>query len=100
VALVSLHGNPVLERARLPDGRQARIRVGIAEDSYIADRELHTVVLEIRIGRGVAAVVDTVLDDDQVTEARHLAERVRQGLSSGELEPTTNSLERLADTIL
>src|SRR4051794_20156585 len=34
---VSLHGNPILETAHLPDGRQAQIRVGIAEDGYVAD---------------------------------------------------------------
>jgi hypothetical protein len=97
---VSLHGNPIIETAHLPDGRNARIRVGIAEDSYIADRDSNTVVLEVRIGRAVAAVIDTVLGASEETEARHLAGRVRDGLSSGELEPTTSALERLADTAL
>jgi hypothetical protein len=86
--------------ARLPDGREAHIRVGIAEDSYIADKDSKTVVLEVRIGRGVAAVIDTILDPAQVDEARHLATRVHEGLESGELEPKTSSLERLADEIL
>jgi hypothetical protein len=97
---VSLHGNPIIETAHLPDGRNAHIRVGIAEDSYIADRDSNTVVLEVRIGHGVAAVIDTVLDASEVTEAQHLASRVRDGLSSGELEPTASSLERLADSVL
>jgi len=97
---VSLHGNPIIETARLPDGRQARIRVGIAEDSYIADRDSNTVVLEVRIGPGVAAVLDTVLDADQVSEARHLAARVHEGLSSGTLQPTASSLEPLTDEFL
>ena len=97
---MSLHGNPIVENAHLPDGRNAQIHVGVAEDPYIADRDMNTVVLEVRIGRGVEAVIDTVLEPSQVTEARHLADRVREGLSSGELKPTTSSLERLADEIL
>jgi hypothetical protein len=97
---VSLHGNPIVESVHLPDGRNAHVRVGVAEDSYVADRDMNTVVLEVRIGHGVAAVIDTVLDPEQVDAARHLATRVRDGLHSGELEPTTHSLERLADEVL
>jgi hypothetical protein len=97
---VSLHGNPILETARLPDGRESRIRVGVAEDSYIADREMRSVLLEVRIGHGVVAVLDTILDPLQVSEARHLALRVREGLSSGALEPTAASLGPLTDQIL
>lgn len=97
---MSLHGNPIVETARLPDGREARIRVGVAEDAYIADAEMNTVVLELRIGRGVAAVLDTILNPSQVSEARHLAERVRDGLVSGELEPTAHSLGPLTDELL
>ena len=97
---MSLHGNPIVETAQLPDGRNARIRVGVAEDPYIADRDLNTVVLEVRIGNDVAAVIDTVLDAAQVDAARHLATHVRDGLSSGELEPSVHSLERLADEVL
>jgi hypothetical protein len=97
---VTLHGNPVVESAHLPDGRNARIRVGIAEDSYVADRDLNTVVLEVRIGSAVAAVIDTVLNADQVDAARHLATRVRDGLATGELQPSTSALERLADEVL
>ena len=97
---MSLHGNPIVETAHLPDGRNARIRVGLAEDPYIADRDMNTVVLEVRIGDAVVAVLDTVLDARQVDEARHLASRVREGLSSGSLEPTVHSLEPLADAVL
>ena len=97
---MSLHGNPVFESARLPDGRNARIRVGIAEDPYVSDKDSTTVVLEVRIGNGVAAVIDTVLEPDQVEAAHHLAARVRDGLASGDLEPATSSLERLADEVL
>jgi hypothetical protein len=97
---VSLHGHPIVEDAHLPDGRNAHIRVGVAEDSYIPDRESHTVVLEVRIGHSVVAVIDTILDPEQTTEAHHLATRVKEGLSAGELEPSVRSLERLADSVL
>jgi hypothetical protein len=97
---VSLHGNPVHEKAHLPGGGEVTIRVGLAEDPYIADKDMNTVVLEVRIGRSVVAVLDTILDAEQVTEARHLAERVRDGLSAGELEPTAHSLGPLTDELL
>jgi hypothetical protein len=97
---VSLHGNPIVETAHLPDGRQAHIRVGIAEDSYVADSELDTVVLEVTIGGVVVAVLDTILSADQVTEARHLATRVRDGLSDGSLAPTSHALGPLTDEFL
>jgi len=97
---MSLHGSPVVETAKLPDGRHAHIRVGVAEDSYIPESELRTVVLEVRVGGGVAAVLDTILDPEQVSEARHLAERVRDGLASGELAPTAHALGPLTDEFL
>ena len=88
------------ETARLPNGGEVAIRVGLAEDSYIADKDMNTVVLEVRVGRSVVATLDTILDAEQVDEARHLAERVREGLSSGELEPTAHSLGPLTDELL
>jgi hypothetical protein len=97
---VSLHGNPIHETARLPDGREVTVRVGILEDPYIADRDLNTVVLELRAGHGVLASVTTILDASQESEAKHLADRVAEGLRSGELEPHASALERLADAIL
>jgi hypothetical protein len=97
---MSLHGNPILETAHLPDGRPVRIRVGVAEDPYIADSELSTVVLEVKVGGHVAAVMDTILNPDQESEALHLAERVRDGLASGELEPSVHSLGPLTDEFL
>jgi hypothetical protein len=96
---VSLHGNPILQTTKLPDGRPVRIRVGIAEDSYVADKDMTTVTLEVRVGSGVAAVTDTVLDPSQVEEANHLATRVAEGLHSGELEPTAHAIEPFADSI-
>ncbi len=97
---MTLHGNAIVETAQLPDGRTTVIRVGIAEDGYVPDRDLRTVTLEVRFGHDVAAVLNTILEPEQVNEARHLASRVRDGLASGQLQPTAGSLERLADTIL
>ena len=97
---MTLHGNPVFETARLPDGREARVRVGMAEDSYIPEQQTRTVVLEVRVGRTVEAVIDTILEPEQEIEARHLAQRVAEGLTSGDLQPTTSSVERLADEIV
>ena len=98
--VVSLHAHPIHETVRLPDGRETVIRVGIPEDSYIADRDLNTVVLELRSGRTVLAVVTTILNADQESAARRLADRVAEGLRSGELEPHASALGPLADEIL
>lgn len=97
---MSLHGEPIEVLARLPDGREARVHVGVAQDPYIADKDMNTVVLELRIGHGVVATLDTILDPSQVEQARHLANRVRDGLSSGELKPTASSLGPLTDEFL
>jgi hypothetical protein len=96
---VSLRGTPIEEDATLPDGRVVRIRVGIAEDSYIAKSELDTVTLEL-LGDGEhLAAVTTVLDADQESEARALVREVAAGLESGTLAPTAGALEPLADTL-
>ena len=85
--------------ATLPDGRVVRIRVGVADDSYISQRELDTVTLEL-LGDGEhLAAVTTVLDAAQESEARALAQEVVIGLESGTLEPTAGALEPLADTL-
>lgn len=97
-APVSLRGNPVVERATLPDGREAEIWVGVPDDDYVAQRELDTVALEVRVGGETAAALNTVLDADQESEARELAREIAEGLSSGRLEPTAGALEPLADT--
>ena len=58
----------------LPDGRVVAVRVGVAEDSYIARRELDTVTIEIwdeSKGEHLAGVA-TVLSADDVTAARAL----------------------------
>ncbi len=94
---MSLHGDPVHETVRLPDGREVTVHVGMLEDPYIADKLIDTVVLELRIGTHVLASVETVLGGDQVSEATELARQVADGLRSGELEPHASAIERLAD---
>jgi hypothetical protein len=93
---VSLRGNPVEERATLPDGREARVRVGVPDDPYVETRGLDTVALELWVDDQLALTVNTALDAGQDGEARALAREVAGGLESGELEPTGGSLEPLA----
>jgi hypothetical protein len=95
--LVSLRGNPVVETATLPDGREAEIRIGVPGDDYIPARELDTVALEVRVDGELVAALNTVLEPDQDSGARRLAREIADGLSSGRLEPTAGALEPLAD---
>ncbi len=96
---MSLRGRPIERAVELPDGRSARVRVGVPEDPYIPRRELDTVTLELLVGEQVAASVNTVLDADQRDEAADLAREVVARLESGELEPTAAALEPLATTL-
>jgi hypothetical protein len=94
---MSLRGRPVEQTASLPDGREVRVRVGIPQDSYISNRDLATVDVELSIdGRPIAAV-NTVLGPGQDSAARELAREIVAGLESGGLEPTAAALEPLAD---
>jgi hypothetical protein len=96
---MTLRSDPVEREATLPDGRVVRIRIGIADDSYIPPRELDTVTVELyRDGEHLAAV-STVLDAAQTSEARALAEEIVIGLESGRLLPTAGALEPLADNL-
>ncbi|MFL5923753.1 MAG: hypothetical protein ACJ75Q_02955 [Gaiellaceae bacterium] len=94
---MSLNGRPIERTASLPDGREVRIRIGIADDPYIAKRELRTVDVELTAGGEHLAAVNTVLLPEQESEALALARRIVAGLESGELEPTAAALEPLAD---
>jgi hypothetical protein len=96
---MSLRGEPVERRASLPDGRDALVRVGVPDDSYIPKRELDTVDVEIVLDGRVAAAVNTILEPEQDHEARMLARRIVAGLESGELQPTAASIEPLADRL-
>jgi hypothetical protein len=98
---MSLRGEPLEQEATLPDGRVLAVRIGIAEDSYIARRELDTVVLELwdeRRGEHLAGV-STVLSANNVDAARALLREVVDGLEGGSLAPTAGALEPLADSV-
>ena len=94
---MSLHGRPIVQTATLPDGREVRIRVGMQEDSYLAERELQTVDVELFAGEEALAAVSTVLLPEQESEALALARRIAKGLESGDLDPTAAAIEPLAD---
>src|SRR5213594_182679 len=95
---MSLRGEPIEMTATLPDGRSVRIWIGVPEDSYIAKRDLDTVDIELTlVGGNHLAAVNTVLEAEQVSEARALAREIVAGLESGTLEPTAAALEPFAD---
>ncbi len=93
---MSLHGQPVLQTATLPDGRAVEIEVAIARDPYLSDRS-ETVGVEVRAVAEVLATLNTVLEPDQRSEALALAREIAAGLESGDLEPTAAAIEPLAD---
>jgi len=96
---MTLRSHPVEREATLPDGRVVRIRIGVPDDSYISQKDLDTVTIEL-YGEGEhLAAVSTVLDAEQTSEARGLAEEIVIGLESGRLLPTAGALEPLADNL-
>jgi hypothetical protein len=90
---MSLRGNPVEERAALPDGREAVVWLGVPDDDYVARRDLETVAIELRIDGRTEAALNTTLEPEQDSEARFLAREIASGLESGRLEPTAGALE-------
>jgi hypothetical protein len=96
---MSLRGYRVERTARLPDGREALVRVGVPDDPYIPRRELDTVDVEIVLDGRVAAAVNTILEPEQEHEAHELVREIVAGLESGELEPTAAAIEPLADRL-
>jgi hypothetical protein len=96
---MSLRQSAVERQVTLPDGRDALVRVGVPEDSYVAQREIDTVTAEIVLGSEVAATVNTVLSADEESEALELAREIAEGLESGKLEPTAAAIEPLADRL-
>lgn len=75
------------------------VRVSVADDPYIAKKELDTVALELWVGDEALAAVNTVLEPDHVSEAKTLAREVASGLESGDLAPTAGAIEPLADRL-
>ena len=96
---MSLRGEPVRQHARLPDGREIEIFVGVPDDPYIPKKELDTVDVELYAGGDVLAAVNTVLDPDQKSEALALAREIASALESGDLEPIAGAIEPLADRL-
>ncbi len=73
---MSLRGEPVELGAVLPDGRDVLIRIGVPDDPYIPRRELHTVDVELSHEGRVLAVVNTVLEPEQRSEALALGRQI------------------------
>ena len=96
---MTLRSIPLERDATLPDGRVVRVRVGVAEDGYLALRERRTVTLELYGDGEHLAALSTVLEPEQVDEGRALLGDVVAGLESGRLAPTAAALEPLADTL-
>jgi hypothetical protein len=86
----------VEERAALPDGREAAVRIGVPDDPYVEQRELETVSLELHVDGERVAVLNTVLAVEADGDARALAREIASKLESGELEPSAGALEPLA----
>ncbi len=86
------------EKALLPDGSEALVRVGPAEDPYI-EEEIDTIGVEVVVDGETAVALNTVLDPEQEAEARELLDEIVKGLESGALEPTAGAIEPLADEL-
>jgi NADPH:quinone reductase-like Zn-dependent oxidoreductase len=96
---MTLRARPAESDATLPDGSTVHVRVGIPEDSYIPQRELDTVTVELFANGAHVAAVTTVLDADQESEAHALLREIVSGLESGKLTPTAGAIEPLADSL-
>lgn len=96
---VTLRGTPVEQRATLPDGRTATVRVGLLPDPYLDPRQVDTVSVELLLDGEHAAFVNTVLEPEQETEARQLAREIARRLEEGRLAPTAGAIEPLADEL-
>jgi hypothetical protein len=96
---VSLRNYTIERDAKLPDGRSATVRLGLADDSYIAKRDQDIVVLELRFGDHVEAALDTILGPDQEDDGAELVREIVAKLEAGELEPNAGALEPYADKL-
>jgi len=97
---VSLRAAPVVEHAHLPKGGTVTIWVGVPDDSYIDDKsQLTTVDIQLHEGNAIVASLETVLDPDQVSEARQLANDVKAAIEAGEIGLHAQELERFADQL-
>jgi hypothetical protein len=99
-AAVTLRGTPVVEHASLPGGGTITVWVGVPDDPYFDNKkDLTTVDIQLREGNAVSASLSTVLDPDQVSEARQLAREVKAAIEAGEIGLHASELEPFADRL-
>lgn len=97
---MTLLGTPVEEHAALPGGGSVIVWVGVPDDPYFDDKsQLTTVDIQLREGNGIVASLSTVLDPDQVSEARQLAREVKSAIEAGEIGLHASELEPFADKL-
>jgi hypothetical protein len=95
-----LRANPIVEHAKLSHGGTVTIWVGVPDDPYIDDKSaLTTVDIQLHEGNGVVASLSTVLEPDQVSEARTLALEVKAAIEAGEIGLHASELEPFADKL-
>src|SRR4051812_50183577 len=66
---MSLRGRQIEERATLPDGREALVRIGVPDDPYVPRSERSTVALDLLVDDRLEATFTTAFDVDQESEA-------------------------------
>jgi hypothetical protein len=97
---MGLFASPAMEHASLPRGGSVTVWVGVPDDPYFDDKsQLTTVDVQLREGNAVIASVSTVLDPDQVAEARALAREVKAAIEAGEIGLHADDLEPFADRL-
>ena len=72
---VSLRSAPLEAEVTIPDGKVVRVRIGLADDSYIPQRELDTVTVELYANGEHLAAVTTVLDATQTRRQKSCSRR-------------------------
>jgi hypothetical protein len=97
---VTLRGTPVVEHASLPGGGTVTVWVGVPDDPYFDNKkDLTTVDIQLHEGNAAVASLSTVLDPDQVSEARQLAREVKAAIEAGEIGLHASELEPFADRL-
>jgi hypothetical protein len=97
---MTLRATPIIEHATLPGGGTVTVWVGVPDDPYIDDKsKLTTVDIQLHEANSVVASLSTVLEPDQVSEARSLAREVKAAIEAGEIGLHANELEPFADRL-
>ncbi|HEV7642241.1 MAG TPA: hypothetical protein VGO39_15365 [Gaiellaceae bacterium] len=97
---MTLRGTPVVEHASLPGGGTITVWVGVPDDPYFDNKkDLTTVDIQLHEGNAAIASLSTVLDPDQVSEARQLAREVKAALEAGQIGLHASELEPFADRL-